>query len=165
MLSELRGAFDHLHEKKPRLFRKEIEKIVLDEGTWGEARRKIDLAIQLLRDEKKREIDWNAIEKVGLSGRSLEWKADLLFATLGRPKPEADQLQLPLSQDSSEILTYEPGKPVWRRLFPLAKSFLESLIKAVKETSKLRYVLDFIKEYIDCVDAAVSYRRSAEEAE
>ena len=165
MLSELRSAFDHLHEKKPKLFRREIKNIVLDEGSWREARRNIELAIQLIRNEKELEIDWNALEKVGLSGRFLEWKADLHFATLGRLKPEADQFQLPLPQDSGEVLTYEPGKPVWRRLFQLAKSFLESLIKAVKETSKLRSVLDFIKEYIDCVDAAVSYRRSAEEAE
>jgi DNA-binding IclR family transcriptional regulator len=70
-----------------------------------------------------------------------------------------------MSQNSDEVLTYETGKPVWRRLFKLAKSFLESLIKAVKETSKLRYLLDFIMEYIDCIDAAVSHRQSAEEVE
>jgi hypothetical protein len=164
ILSELRSAFDHLHKKKPKLFRQEIESLVLDEGSWREARHNIDLAIQLIRNEKGREINWNALEMVGLSSRSLEWKADLHFETLGRPKPEADQLPLPLPQDSGVVLTYETGKPVWRRLFQLAKSFLESLIKAVKETSKLRYILDFIKEYIDCVDAAVSYRRSADEA-
>ena len=56
------------------------------------------------------------------------------------------------------ILTYPDSKPVWGRLFKYLKSLFGSLMEAVKEGTKLKYVLDFIKEYIECLDASVKFR-------
>ena len=55
--------------------------------------------------------DWDALEEVGLTGGPLEWKADLLYVCLGRPKPEGETAHSDFRSER-EILTYPEGKPI-----------------------------------------------------
>jgi hypothetical protein len=161
LLAETRNAFDRLHETKPRAFRSDLVHTVFEVQRWQEVRARLNDAIRLIRVGK--EIDWDVIEEVGLSGDMLEWKADLFYLTVGQPKPKGEE-NVQAFEDRP-ILTYPEGKPVWRRFLKLAKSLFDSLIKGLSENSKLRYVLDFIKEYMECVEAAVLLNQRTPEPE
>ena len=159
LLAETRNALDRLHDIKPRIFRRDLSHTVGGFNRWQEVRARLNNAIDLI--QVGREIDWNVIGEVGLSGDMLEWKADLFYSTVGQPKPKAEENARAL--EDRPILTYPEGKPVWGRFLKLAKSLLDSLIKGLSENSKLRYVLDFIKEYMECVEAAVRLNQRAPE--
>jgi hypothetical protein len=108
---------------------------------------------------KDRELDWNVVEQVGLSGAMLEWKADLFYQILGKRKPqnakEANEIR--------EVLSCPEPKPIGGRLFRYLKSLVGSLIEVAKKDTKLRFVLDCIKEYIECLDASIKFVQSANE--
>jgi len=156
LLTETRTAFEHLHKTKPLIFRRDLVRTVFEQNRWHDVFGKFNDAITLMHSGTG--IDWNAIEEVGLSGDMLEWKADLFYFTVGKPKP-TELLNAQPTPDTP-ILTYPEGKPVWRRFLKLAKSLFDSLIKGLSENSKLRYILDFIKEYMECVEAAVLINQS-----
>jgi hypothetical protein len=154
MLVDARDALLRLSKVRPKIFRRNLQKILFEHDNSRLVGSKLDQAIASIHHGN--EIDWEAIEEVGLSGPMLEWKADLFYRTLGKPKPQETQ--------SKEILSYPEAKPVWGRLFKYLKSLFGSLIEAVEKDSRLRLVLDFIKEYIECLDASVKFAQGAGEA-
>jgi len=90
-------------------------------------------------------------------------EADLFYASLGRTKSQ-EEPQSSLESEG-EILSYPEGKPVWSRLFKYLKSLFRSLINGVKSDSKVRLALDFIKEFIECVEASLRFAQTGAEPE
>lgn len=163
ILLETKNILKYLLHKKPKIFQAHLKKTVLDEQRVLDVLLRLDHSVGLIRED---ELDWDAVEKVGLSGATLEWKASILFLTIGKPVPQEEARgprggRVTKQQQSPDILTYPEGKPVWRRLFKLLLSIFGSLIKAVKEGSELRFILDFIKEYLDHLEASTSYLAEA----
>jgi hypothetical protein len=157
MLSETRTALLHLSEARPNVFRRNLERIIFEHQNSTLITRKLDDAIAYFGTAK--EVDWEALEQVGLSGTMLEWKADLFYRTLGKRKPPDTK-----GRQTEDILTYPEAKPVWGRLFKLLKSFFGSLIEAVQKDSRIRMALDFVKEFIECLDASVKFVQGGQEA-
>jgi hypothetical protein len=159
MLTETQRTLIHLQQVRPRIFARGLVNIALDADRLAEVRARLDEAIPSIRSGNA--LDWNALEEVGLTGKMLEWKADLLYVSLGRPKPQ-ETPQLSLGPER-EILSYPKGKPIWSRLFKYLKSLVGSLINGVKKDSKVRLALDFIKEFIECVEASLRFVQSGAE--
>jgi hypothetical protein len=135
--------------------------LALNADRLADVRAKLNEAITSIRSGN--DLNWNALEEVGLTGNTLEWKADLFYASLGRTKPqEGPRLSL---EPEGEILSYPEGKPVWSRLFKYLKSLFGSLINGVKSDSKVRLALDFIKEFIECVEASLRFAQTGAEPE
>jgi hypothetical protein len=153
ILDETQHALAHLHRVRPRIFARGLAHLLLNVDRIGEVRDQLREVTESVRHGD--DLDWGALEKVGLTGSTLEWKTDLIFLALGRLKPKGAQQ---LSFDSSPgALTYAEGKPVWSRLFRYLKSLFGSLINGVKSNSTLRFALDFIKEFIECVEASLKF--------
>ncbi len=160
MLIDARNAISRLSETKPKIFRRNLEKIVFAYDSSRSVLNKLSDATDfILRDSQ---IKWSRIEEVGLCGSVLEWKSDLVYGALRKKKPEGDQLKL--LSGHRDTLTYPETKPIWARLFKYLKSLLGSLIEAVLDGTKLKYILDFTKEYIECLDASVKFVQAGEEA-
>jgi hypothetical protein len=64
---------------------------------------------------------------------------------------------LPRDGWATRPLAREGGKPWYEHLWKYAKSLFGSLIQAVERDSKLRAILDAIKEYIECVEASMKF--------
>jgi hypothetical protein len=161
MLVETQRALTHLLHAKPRIFGRGLGNTVLNPDRVGEIKAKLGESIPLISSGKA--LNWTALKDVGLTGPVLEWKADLLYACLGRQKPIVEQ-QLRLLPEDEEIISYPGGKPIWSRLFQYLKSLFGSLIEGVKSNSKVRLMLDFIKEYIECASASLKFIQSGEES-
>lgn len=157
MLSETRMALFHLSRTRPNVFRRNLEPIIFEHQNLEIIGKKLDDAIDYFKASK--EVDWEALEQVGLSGNMLEWKAELFYRTLGKKKPSESE-----EKQTADVLTYPEAKPVWGRLFKLLKSFFGSLIEAVQKDSRVRMALDFVKEFIECLDAAVKFIQGGQEA-
>ena len=157
MLSETRAALLRLPQTRPNVFRRDLERIIFEHQNSELLARKVDDAIAYFGAAK--EVDWDALEQVGLAGAMLEWKADLFYRTLGKRKPAGTE-----ATRTEDTLTYPEAKPMWGRLFKLLKSFFGSLIEAVQKDSRIRMALDFIKEFIECLDASVKFVQGGQEA-
>lgn len=153
MLWEAKHALIQLEHVRPRIFARGISKIILNTHRLAEIRAGLEEAIPSVRSGSA--IDWDAIQDVGLTGDMLELKADLFYAALGRPKPERAQQQL--FDDGPDILSYPEGKPVWSRLFKLPRSLLGSLTQGLKQDSRIRLILDMVKEFIECTEASLKF--------
>jgi hypothetical protein len=160
MLIDTRRVLLQLPQIRPRIFRRNLERILFEfDNSQSVGNRLSDATDYILKDA---DINWDVIEEVGLSGSMLEWKSNLFYEALRKKKPDGDLDKL--LSTHRDILTYPDAKPVWGRLFKYLKSLFGSLMEAVKEGTKLKYVLDFIKEYIECLDASVKFVQSGEEA-
>jgi hypothetical protein len=157
MLSETRAALVHLSEVRPKIFRRNLARIIFEHRNSTVIANKLGDAITYFGAAKR--VDWEALEQVGLSGTMLEWKADLFYRTLGKQKPPG-----PERRQTEDVLTQPQTRPVWGRLFKLLKSFFGSLIEAVQKDSRIRMALDFIKEFIECLDASVKFIQGGQEA-
>jgi hypothetical protein len=161
MLIDARSTLLRLPEIRPKIFRRNLERILFEFDNSRSIGAKLsDATDHILKDA---DINWDVIEDVGLSGPMLEWKSNLFYEALGRKKPDGDLNNI--LGTNRDALTYPDAKPVWGRLFKYLKSLFGSLMEAVKEGTKLKYVLDFIKEYIECLDASVRFVQEPEEAE
>jgi hypothetical protein len=161
MLNEILAAFDLFHERRPPIIRRGLEEFAYNREIWGTVRAHFVSAINFIVDG--RDLDWGRLEGVGLTGRMLEWKADLLYFLLGRKKPDEaatlEQLQIATPHNQ---LTYAGGKPLFPRLWKYAKSLFGSLIEALETNSALRAVLEVIKEYIEGIEASLVYVQEGE---
>jgi hypothetical protein len=160
MLTETQRALLHLQHVRPRIFARGLANTVLNADRLAEVGARLDEAIPSIRSGNA--LDWDALEEVGLTGGPLEWKAELLYVCLGRPKPDEEVARLNFGPER-EILTYSEGKPIWSRLFKYLKSLFGSLINGVKSDSKVRLALDFIKEFVECVEASLRFVQSGAE--
>jgi hypothetical protein len=161
MLMDTRNLILALPRMRPRIFRRNLEKLIFEfDNSVSVGNRLSDAATHIVKDA---DIDWDVIEQVGLSGPMLELKSDLLYQAMRKKKPDGEIEELFRSGQSA--LTYPESKPIWGGLFRYLKSLLGSLMEAVKEGTKLKYILDFIKEYIECLDASVKFVQGAKEAE
>lgn len=158
ILIETRHALGHLYRKRPRIFARGFAKTVINHERLTEVIGKLNEVIPDIQSGKA--LNWKALEQVGLTGEPLEWKVDLIYGSLGRAKPKTQQTTLWPEQD---VLTYPEGKPIWSRLFKYLKSLFESLINGVKSDSRVRLVLDFVREFIDCVEASLKFVQSGQE--
>jgi hypothetical protein len=159
MLTETKNAIAYLHSKRPRVFGRGFANMMLNNDRLAEVQEKIEIATREIQGGNV--IDWDALEDVGLTGGTLEWKADFFYSVVGRQKPD-EQQAIDFKQPSDE-LSYPDGKPIWSRLFKYLKSLLTSLINGIKSNSKVRLALDFIKEYLECVEAPLKFVQSGEE--
>ena len=153
MLANTEAALLRLQEEKPDIFRRSVARTIYDGDAVKLVVRELNHALAFFRREK--EVNWDSIEQVGLGGRMLEWKADLFYQALGKPKPKENQPE--------EILTYPQSRTVWSRLFKYLKSLFGSLIEAVEKDSRIRMTLDFIKEFVECLDASVRFIQGGQE--
>jgi len=161
ILSETRNALQRLPKDRPNIFRESLQPIIFDKKRSKAVAEKLKEVITYFR--KPAQVNWDAIEQVGLSGDMLEWKADLFYRTLGKQKPLGTQSAKRGEHQAAPNLTYPEQIPFWGRLLKLLKSLFGSLIEALKEDSKIRMVLDFIKEYIECVEAAMRFMQGGQE--
>lgn len=162
IMSESRQAITYLFQRKPRIFARHLSNVALNHDRVDEVVKKLEQLAPLLRSAGNNPLDWDALEQVGLTGDTLEWKADLIYDSLGKKKPLGTQSDLwPLN----ELLSYPKGKPVWSRLFKYLKSLFQSLMNAITNNEKVRLALDFIREFIDCVEASLKFVQSAETPE
>src|SRR6267142_3889679 len=88
MLNEILAAFDQFHRGKPKIIRRGLEDLAFNVSVWRRVRENLVSAIEFVA--KGREIDWEKLQNVGLTGEMLEWKADLLYLILGREKPAGE---------------------------------------------------------------------------
>lgn len=163
ILSEARNALGYLHGKPPRLFARGLSRLVLNPDRLKEVEEKLDEATGMVdpRSDRGADLDWNRLEQVGLTGGMMELKADLIYQTLGKPKPTSEQAT---SRSQSPVLTYPEGKPIWSRFLKYLRSLLESLINGIANNEKMRLILDFIREYVNCVDGSLKFVQSEQEA-
>jgi len=152
ILEETQHALEHLQQVKPRIFSRGLAHLLVNVDRIGEVSDQLKEATASVN--RGNELDWEALEKVGLTGSTLEWKTDLIYLTLGKPKPTEMERS---SVNPVAAVTYPEGKPVWSRLFRYLKSLFGSLINGVKSNSTLRFALDFIKEFIECVEASLKF--------
>jgi hypothetical protein len=158
-LTETRRALSRFQRVRPRILACVLAKTLLNADRLAEVRTKLDEIIPSIRSGDA--LDRGALEDVGLAGNVLEWKADLFYRSLGRPKPEGAP-QLSLGRER-KTLSCPKGKPVWSRLLKYLKSLFGSLINGVKNDSKVRLALDVIKEFIECVEASLRLVQSGAE--
>lgn len=159
---EARLAFIYLHRRQPRIFARGASKFVANADRLNEVTARLADAAGLI--ESGQNLNWDALEDVGLTGPVLEWKADLIYDVLGRTKPTNEQGSLLPPANEVDLLSYPKSKPIWSRLFKYLKSLFDSLINAITNNQKLRLILDFIREYIECVDASLKFVQSGQEA-
>lgn len=164
MLNEILAAFDYFHRTRPQIIPNELQNIAFNAEAWGRTRENLVSVIRFV--VRGRGMNWQKLQDVGLTGQMLEWKADLLYRIVGKTKPAGTkipkQFQIAAPGDP---LTYPHTKPWYRRLWKYAKSLFGSLIQAIERDSKLRAILDAIKEYLECVEATVHFVEEGSPAE
>src|SRR5882762_646558 len=108
MLSETQRALVHLQHVRPRIFARGLANALFSADRLDEITAKLDEAIPAVLSGNA--LDWEALEQVGLTGTTLEWKADLLYVCLGRTKPGEETARLNFGP-GRDPLTYPEGKP------------------------------------------------------
>jgi hypothetical protein len=164
MLNEILAALDNFHKTRPQIIPSSLQNFAFNGGAWVIARGNFVTVIDSIA--RRRGVNFQRLQDVGLTGPMLEWKADLLYLIVGRTKPAETKMPkvFPIASQTAP-LTYPPKKPWFRRLWKYAKSLFDSLIEAIERDSKLRAILDAIKEYIDCVEASVKFVEDGAPAE
>lgn len=109
-----------------RIQRSGLQKLATNEKQWRNTRRNFQAAIKWIRTEPR--LDWDALEVAGLSGETLEWKSDLFFEAIGKPKPKTAL--------ATRVTDYTPrkeefGLPWVKRVFKLGKRIIKSLKDAL----------------------------------
>ncbi len=159
MLNEILAAFDLFHQRKPRrppIIRSGLENLAFNREVWGTVRNQFVSAIEFI--VQGRDLDWEKLRGVGLTGNMLEWKADLLYSFLGLRKPEGRQMPQPFPVATPDARReYEAGKPWFPRVWKCAKSLFGSLIETLEANSALRAILELLKEYIEGTEACLVY--------
>src|SRR5882672_8827636 len=128
MLNEILAAFDQFHRRKPPIIRRGLENLAFNGPVWQTTRENLVSAIEFI--VRGADIDWEKLRDVGLMGEMLEWKADLLYLIIGRRKPAGREMpqQFQVATPGDQ-LTYDMGKPWYKRLWKYAKSLFGSLIE------------------------------------
>lgn len=156
ILNEILSAFYHFHQKRPEITGRGMEDLAFNAPAWDRLRENLETAIRFIAEGT--EINWEKLRDVGLTGEMLEWKADLVYLSVGRTKPAGEEMPQQFQiATADEAQNREEGKPWYKRVWKFAKSLFGSLMEAVKRDSKLRAILDAIKEYIEFVEASMTF--------
>lgn len=156
ILNEIMAALDYLIRERSALFPQAIHALATDQETWVIMRAKMVSAIDDIQHGKG--IEWKKLEEVGLTDKLLDWKMNLFCLIVGRNRPTDGDRKKGLQIAKAGVThQYPKGKPWYRRFFQLGKSIFASLMEGIKGDSRLRLILESIKEFMEGLEAAMKF--------
>lgn len=161
VLAETGGMMGYMIRRMSHRTRQtRLQKLAASRKQWRNARRNFESAVDWIQHE--RHVDWDALEAAGLSGDTLEWKADLFFEALRKPKPTTKNE--PAHRINDYTLPKSGLRLSWfKRAFQLGKRIIKSLKDALLTHPWVKILLEAILEYVECVEATMEFRQQEED--